>query len=428
MKFIALVIFGVIASAQSPALQTINSTDLISSGPSKINSNFSALNSGKVAHFVGSGAPGSIALSIQGDTYLDTVAQKVYTCFSLLCSTSPTWVVGSGGGTSPGGSSNDIQVNVATVFTGGRCTMDSSQNIVCNGGYTAGNGSGVGGRVDMGAGTAPGAPGANTVGWGAPATITTPNRINFPNAVPAAHQLAVFGAPTSNVSTWTFQTVPNCTDTGGQHLNFTQSTDGFSCGTSGGGGSVSMLGPSFLFGTPSYTASGAGSNVSPSGVAHGGMSFLVSPLTTTIKHVNYKVVTAAAGGSGMLIAFYDSTGTTAICVALATGTNVTNTGAHSIAWTSGSGVSGGTCTLTLGTIYQFLMSSDSGTLTVLSYGDASHFAMMNPNATNTAAFDNSNSLSTGTGAGLTFNAPSGVTFTAFSDSANFQPVIFLDAN
>jgi hypothetical protein len=236
MKFIALVIFGVIASAQSPALQTINSTDLISSGPSKLNSNFSALNSGKVAHFVGSGAPGSIALSIQGDTYLDTVAQKVYTCFSLLCSTSPTWVVGSGGGTSPGGSSNDIQVNVAAAFAGGRCTMDSSQNIACNGGYTAGNGSGVAGRIDMGAGTTPASPPANSVGWGAPSTVTTANRINFPNAVPAAHQLAVFGAPASNISSWTFQTVPDCQDTGGNHLNFTQSTDGFTCGTSGGGG------------------------------------------------------------------------------------------------------------------------------------------------------------------------------------------------
>lgn len=30
--------------------------------------------------------------------------------------------------------------------------------------------------------------------------------------------------------------LPNCTDTGGNHLNYTQSTNAFSCGTSGGGG------------------------------------------------------------------------------------------------------------------------------------------------------------------------------------------------
>lgn len=33
-----------------------------------------------------------------------------------------------------------------------------------------------------------------------------------------------------------WKTVPDCTDTGGNHLNYTQSTNAFSCGTSGGGG------------------------------------------------------------------------------------------------------------------------------------------------------------------------------------------------
>lgn len=42
----------------------------------------------------------------------------------------------SGGGGTPGGSNNDIQVNSSGSFAGGRCTMDSSQNIVCTGQYT----------------------------------------------------------------------------------------------------------------------------------------------------------------------------------------------------------------------------------------------------------------------------------------------------
>lgn len=33
----------------------------------------------------------------------------------------------------------------------------------------------------------------------------------------------------------TWRTVPNCTDTGGQHLNYTAATNAFSCGTSGSG-------------------------------------------------------------------------------------------------------------------------------------------------------------------------------------------------
>lgn len=40
-----------------------------------------------------------------------------------------------------------------------------------------------------------------------------------------------FVADSSSAGTW--RTLPNCTDTGGQHLNYTQSTNSFSCGTSG---------------------------------------------------------------------------------------------------------------------------------------------------------------------------------------------------
>jgi hypothetical protein len=37
-------------------------------------------------------------------------------------------------------------------------------------------------------------------------------------------------------SAWVAKTVPDCTDTGGNHLNYTQSTNAISCGTSGSGG------------------------------------------------------------------------------------------------------------------------------------------------------------------------------------------------
>jgi hypothetical protein len=42
-------------------------------------------------------------------------------------------------------------------------------------------------------------------------------------------------------SAWVPKTVPDCTDTGGNHLNYTQSTNALSCGTSGtGGGSLTV--------------------------------------------------------------------------------------------------------------------------------------------------------------------------------------------
>ncbi len=43
-------------------------------------------------------------------------------------------------------------------------------------------------------------------------------------------------------SAWQLKTVPDCTDTGGNHLNYTQSTNAISCGTSGsGGGSTHVI-------------------------------------------------------------------------------------------------------------------------------------------------------------------------------------------
>lgn len=57
----------------------------------------------------------------------------------------------------------------------------------------------------------------------------------------AAHSTIISNGATPAV--YSAKVIPNCTDTGGNHLNFTQSTDAFSCGTSGGsGGGVSSVG------------------------------------------------------------------------------------------------------------------------------------------------------------------------------------------
>lgn len=45
----------------------------------------------------------------------------------------------------------------------------------------------------------------------------------------------------TGVNTFTAKTLPNCVDTGGNHLNFTTATNEFSCGTSGGGSGISQL-------------------------------------------------------------------------------------------------------------------------------------------------------------------------------------------
>lgn len=95
-----------------------------------------------------------------------------------------------------GGGSRASQTPSATA------TLDSSGNISTPGTLTTGVGGGVAGSDDMGAGT-PATVAANAFGWGAGATMTTSVRLISPNAVPAANQAMLFGAPNgSNIATW----------------------------------------------------------------------------------------------------------------------------------------------------------------------------------------------------------------------------------
>lgn len=66
---------------------------------------------------------------------------------------------------------------------------------------------------------------------------------------PASHAVPVDVAGTS-----TYKVIPDCTDTGGNHLNYTQSSDAFSCGTSGGGGITALTGDVTASGTGSVAA------------------------------------------------------------------------------------------------------------------------------------------------------------------------------
>ena len=72
------------------------------------------------------------------------------------------------------------------------------------------------------------------------ASITTAGSFSVARLGTGAASHAVI-VDVAGVSTW--KVVPDCTDTGGNHLNYTQSSDAFSCGTSGGGaGSISVSG------------------------------------------------------------------------------------------------------------------------------------------------------------------------------------------
>lgn len=67
-------------------------------------------------------------------------------------------------------------------------------------------------------------------------TVAKVNGISY-SSTGAAHSVPVI---TTANTTATYKAIPDCTDTGGNHLNFTQSTDTFSCGTSGGSSGITI--------------------------------------------------------------------------------------------------------------------------------------------------------------------------------------------
>lgn len=82
----------------------------------------------------------------------------------------------------------------------------------------------------------------NTVGPTLPYTAWEDQPANSTSGGPAAHSIKVYpavgGVPLS--SQWLFTAISNCPDTVGNHLNYTQSTDLFSCGTTSSGTSTAV--------------------------------------------------------------------------------------------------------------------------------------------------------------------------------------------
>lgn len=226
-KIILLLFFVATASAQ---IVTINPTDPVSSGPAKLNSNFSFLASSKPARWSGAGTPGSIPLSLRGDFYINTLLNTTYQCFRTACSAvgSGNWQLigqtgiasttsalrgdGSGNGIAvtgtgsncvhvdgssaacPGGTGDVVGPASATdncvarfdtttgkLIQNSSFCVDDSGNAATPGTITSGVGSGVAGGYAFTAGTPNTAP-TSTVGFQAPASVSTKFLMNLPPA------------------------------------------------------------------------------------------------------------------------------------------------------------------------------------------------------------------------------------------------------
>lgn len=199
------------------------------------------------------------------------------------------------------------------------------------------------------------------------------------------------------------------------------------------GGSAATSNSAFMFGMPSYTASGTGSAISVNGSStNGGQVWNWTANVAQFKHFSYVVTTAGSTGAKFLFGIFDSaTANTAVCVSAVGVADAT--GAKTVAVSSGSGVSAGVCSLTLGQGYVLKITSESATAGLMTYGDAFHISMMQLNQTcpgtgcTNAGYAAAGALSTGSGGSLAFATTPTLTVIP-NGSNNFPQVIFLDAN
>lgn len=126
------------------------------------------------------------------------------------------------------GSGSGSTILVATAVASGTITLPAQTGTVALGsGLTSGQlliGN-TGSALTVG-----NLSGDATTAGSAVVTVVKVDGVSFPSG-PSTHQVPVVTAS----NTVTYKTVPDCTDTTGHHLNYTQSTDAWSCGTTSSG-------------------------------------------------------------------------------------------------------------------------------------------------------------------------------------------------
>lgn len=229
-----------------------------------------------------SGVPTGTCTAAQ--TAINTTNGDFYSCNSGI------WNKVNGGSVGPGTTGFIPSFATSTTVGNSHCddgvttasTVHCSENVETTGSLTIGVGGSTAGLDALGGNTSNPSLPSNAAGFLGPASASFTSYFGqFPSTAPVAHSVMIWPAPTSNVAAFSFKAISDCQDTAGNHLNYTQSTDVFSCGTtsSGGGSGVDPLDRTTLAFRDDFLASTVSSALTVTG-DYGWASFALSGALT----------------------------------------------------------------------------------------------------------------------------------------------------
>lgn len=113
----------------------------------------------------------------------------------------------------------------------------------------------------------------------------------------------------SNGTIWQAKAIPDCTDTGGNHLNYTAATNALSCGNTGGGAGAGDVTAASTFGTDNRAirSDGTGKGVQSSGITIDDSNNVTGMANLELATGKY-LGTAHTAGNTMLIGAWDVDG------------------------------------------------------------------------------------------------------------------------
>lgn len=201
--------------------------------------NLSTAMNGKLNVQCGSGAPTLLPGTAGIDGYVDIPGNNFY--LAVVTGSPATWVKIGGVSSSAPLTTNKIPKATGAGSVGDSSCTDNGTIVACTEPISSGAGGSTAGVTGMGGGTQSLLlQSANSVGFISPASVSGQHYLAPPATDMAAHNVLIYGATSGGISQAVQKTIPDCQDSAGNHLNFTQGSDTITCGNTTSGGGTTM--------------------------------------------------------------------------------------------------------------------------------------------------------------------------------------------